>query len=285
MSFRVFICGLLFFFTCNLLAEPQLAADASLYYGPNLKVSRTTDIKDDLHTILNGYHISQSNAFDSIVKFCSVDQNENCYVHRGFSYKEARKFLFGFLHLETNKAQNYFVKTLYCQEIITNDNLPSGSPLGPMLIPEANIVNTEHSWPQSRFTNNFSKGLQKSDLHALYPVRMKVNSTRGNYPFGIVTRITNKTCKQAALGKDSNGKTVFEPSDVAKGNVARSLFYFSTRYKIKIDPDQEKYLREWHRLDPVDQDEIQRNQEIFEIQYVRNPYIDRPDWVDQVENF
>lgn len=285
MLFRSFVCALAFSFGHNLWADAQLASDSKFYYGSFIKQVRSAGLKSELHDILKGFHISQENSFDSIVDFCDVKTNDRCYSHKNLGYKNARKFLFGQLHLEMDQSQEYFIKTAYCQAIIDNSMLSPSKPLGPLLIPQANVLNAEHSWPQSRFSGNFPKSLQKSDLHALYPVRMKVNSTRGNYPFGFVDTIKNKACDQAALGQDSKGQIVFEPSNQVKGNIARSLFYFSTRYRINIDAAQEKYLREWHSLDPVDQQEIDRNQEIFEIQHTRNPYIDHPDWVEQVENF
>ncbi len=38
-------------------------------------------------------------------------------------------------------------------------------------------------------------------------------------------------------------------------------------------------LYQWHFDDPVDAFEIERNEEIFEFQGNRNPFIDNPDWV------
>ena len=41
-------------------------------------------------------------------------------------------------------------------------------------------VNAEHTWPQSRGAENEP---QRSDLHALFPARANVNSSRGNRPY------------------------------------------------------------------------------------------------------
>ena len=70
-----------------------------------------------------------------------------------------------------------------------------------------------------------------------------------------------------------------------KGNVARALFYFSVRYKMPINADEEEVLRRWHALDPVDADEIQRNEIVFETQRNRNPFIDMPELANYIKNF
>ena len=41
-------------------------------------------------------------------------------------------------------------------------------------------------------------------------------------------------------------------------------------------------LIEWNYLDPVDAFELERNNEIFELQGNRNPFIDNPEWVDLI---
>lgn len=78
---------------------------------------------------------------------------------------------------------------------------------------------------------------------------------------------------------------MFEPDDVIKGDMARAIFYFSVRYKSKVDKNQEMSLRQWHELDPPDAREIELNEQIFEIQKNRNPFIDNPEYVDQIDDF
>ena len=55
--------------------------------------------------------------------------------------------------------------------------------------------------------------------------------------------------------------------------------YFTSLYA------EEVFLKQWHRDDPVDQDEIRRNEKIYQIQGNRNPFIDDPELVDQIDNF
>ncbi len=266
-------------------ADPILPSQPQFYYGGVGRSSDPLSLKDELHKILQAFHISKPGDFDQIVESCSVETNEYCYTHRRLSYKEARQYMFGHLFLHGLQNQNYWLPTVYCQDKLTNQQLPEGNALGPMKIPYAQVVNAEHAWPQSKFSNNMPKALQKSDLHSLYPVRMKVNSTRGNHPFGEVVEAKSVPCEEAALGKNEKGQTVFEPSPSIQGNIARSLFYFSIRYNTPIDPDQEKVLRTWHKNDPVDSEELEKHEETFRIQYVRNPFIDHPEWVDTINNF
>ena len=200
--------------------------------------------------------------------------------HHAVGYDSARKFLFGQLHLEQNNG-GYFVLDQYC-----GINFTTG--IGPGNLPDQNKINTEHTWPQSKFTGSFNKGTQKSDLHHLFPTDSKANSTRGNYDFAEVTKNLNlKNCTLSKSGPSviSGGNNYFEPPTSHKGNVARALFYFSVRYKISISDDQEEFLRRWNHLDPVDEQEIARNNAIEKLQGNRNPFIDHSEYADAISNF
>ena len=205
--------------------------------------------------------------------------------HVSLSYKAARQKLFGLLFLKGLSFETYSLMTTYCQTPITNNDLSASSPLGPQQIPDHQVVNTEHAWPQSKFSPNFPEALQKGDLHSLFPELTPVNSLRKNHPFGFVASSPNSPCPGAALGKSASGRTVFEPHDNVKGDVARALFYFSVRYKHPIDNEQETTLRQWHEQDPIDRDEEDHNDQVFLIQKNRNPFIDDPSWVEQIKDF
>ena len=160
-----------------------------------------------------------------------------------------------------------------------------------MRIPKAEILNCEHTWPQSKFSSAFPKDTQKADLHHLYPADSKVNNTRGNLPFADVTPTNDiPNCPDSGLGVPENGRgqsssLYFMPPGDHQGNVARALFYFSVRYNMPIDPIQEEYLRKWHLDDPVDQSELERNNLIEEIQGNRNPFTDLPETVQLISDF
>ena len=201
-------------------------------------------------------------------------------AHHALGYNNAKKYLFGQLYLEKG-SNGYFVKDLYC------DTEYSGG-VGPMSLPNQAQLNCEHTWPQSKFTPNFSNELQKSDLHHLFPVDSKANSIRGNYDFAeVVSNINLTNCASSRSGASvvSGGHNYFEPPTSHKGNVARALFYFSIRYKMPIEDNEEKFLRKWNQLDPVDADEMARNEAIEKLQGNRNPFIDNPELVDAISNF
>ena len=111
-------------------------------------------------------------------------------------------------------------------------------------------------------------------------------------------------------------KKVFEPQDCDKGDIARALLYMVACYN-NLDGStptnsipalwlQDYFVREnstgfssvdlangyygclsdilaWHRMDPVDEFEIHRNNLIYNnYQHNRNPFIDYPQWVDYI---
>jgi deoxyribonuclease I len=202
--------------------------------------------------------------------------------HRSFNYKEARKILFNELHLEKD-SRGYFVSGVYCLDKLYpfNGEFPGDR------LPDASYLNTEHTWPQSKFSRAFPKEVQKTDLHHLYPTQSRINGERGNYPFAEVNRERNLSCDESELGSPATGEsgTYFEPPHVHKGNVARAIFYFSIRYKMEIDPVQEHFLRRWHKEDPIDDAERKRHEGIVKAQKNRNPFIDDPSLVEKISDF
>lgn len=199
--------------------------------------------------------------------------------HHAVGYDNAKKYLFQELYLEQDE-KGYFVTDLYCGTKFRN--------VGPNQLPDQNQLNTEHTWPQSKFSGKANKGTQKSDLHHLFPTDSKANSTRGNYDFAEVTKnanLSNCPLSKSGASVTSGGKNYFEPPTAHKGNVARALFYFSVRYKIEIPDEEEEFLRRWNHLDPVDDMEMARNNAIEKIQGNRNPFIDNPELADTISNF
>src|SRR5690606_35486985 len=98
---------------------------------------------------------------------------------------------------------------------------------------------------------------------------------------------------------------VFEPIDEYKGDIARVLLYFVTRYENQLvgfytnangssiqsknmfdgtsnrsfSPTFLNILLEWNQQDPVSAKEITRNNAIYARQGNRNPYIDNNNYV------
>lgn len=258
------------------MLKPSVLCFLLLFSGTNIWAKSSSSLPEDYYGDVN---------WNSSEDLKTALFNVISKSHHPVGYKTARQHLFGSITLQGNSPATYNIEAYYCRETLTNNDFKKSSSLGPMKIPDNNILNAEHSWPQSKFTHNFSTGTQKGDLQILFPVRSHVNSTRGNFPFGEVTTVINQPCSDAVLGRNSAGQTVFEPGDYHKGDFARAIFYYSVRYKAKVDSVQEDVLRAWHKADPVDASEIHRNNAIFEIQNNRNPFIDDPSLVDEVSDF
>lgn len=202
--------------------------------------------------------------------------NDTSRNHSPIGYNQARKDLLGNMAVYKDSG-TYFVKDVYCESDYVSPGLGR--------IPNNSVINVEHTWPQSKFGGNY-KRFQKSDLHHLYPTDSQLNSIRGNNPFGNVTKESQTTkCPQSKIGYERSGRIVFEPPQAHKGNVARALFYFSIRYKMPIDDVQEQTLKEWNIEDPVDEEELIRNDQVEQFQGNRNPFIDEPELALQISNF
>ncbi len=63
------------------------------------------------------------------------------------------------------------------------------------------------------------------------------------------------------------------------------MFYMSVRYWMPIPADMEEDLKTWHREDPPNQLDTARNSRIEVLQGNRNPFIDVPELVDQIDDF
>ena len=166
---------------------------------------------------------------------------------------------------------------------------------------ESDCYNREHIVPQSLFSENYP---MRSDVHFIRATDGYVNGVRSNYPFGKVGTATFTSTNGSKLGSSvSPGYSgiVFEPIDEFKGDVARMVFYFVTRYENQLSgfstgnilggsaypglqPWERDVLLQWNAQDPVSQVEIARNNASYVFQGNRNPYIDNPQWVTAVWN-
>src|SRR3989338_7730831 len=95
------------------------------YYGSDFYQSNHKDLKNKLYTILSSGHKVQAKDYDQIG--CEGD------------------------------GQGMFVKDVYCHKKIYFQSVGQIRNMG-------NIINIEHTWPQSKFSSSFDKNLQKSDL-------------------------------------------------------------------------------------------------------------------------
>lgn len=203
--------------------------------------------------------------------------------HHPLSYsREAKMHLFQEVDLNRD-ADGYYIKDVYCNHIVRG--------VSPRKSPRNNIMNAEHTWPQSKGSKAEPF---RGDLHHLFPSDTRANSTRGNSPFGEVVDSEDATpdCSASQKGQiadprtgRSTGQRGFQPPPEHRGNVARALFYGAVAYGYHIDEVQEYYLKKWHKEDPVDEEEIGRNDSVSSAQGNRNPFIDFPQIVDRIKDF
>ncbi len=202
---------------------------------------------------------------------------------RALGYKRGSKpELFGNIHLERD-SESYFVRDVYCGFIIRNK-------VGPRRIPKNNVMNTEHTWPQSKGSK---REPARGDLHHLFPTDSAANSARGNHPFGeVIGEDATRNCSLSQRGDiidprtgESSHTFGFQPPKEHRGNVARAMFYVSARYGYRIPALEEYYLRKWHKDDPVDSEEIARNDAVEEVQGNRNPFVDFPQLPERISDF
>ncbi|MDF2036118.1 endonuclease [Cytobacillus oceanisediminis] len=156
-----------------------------------------------------------------------------------------------------------------------------------------NDWNREHVWAKSHGDFGTAMGAG-TDLHHLRPTDASVNSSRGNLDFD-----DGGTQHSEALGNYYDSDS-WEPRDAVKGDVARMLFYMAVRYEgdsgeVDLELNNQvnngsapyhgkmSVLLQWHKEDPVDDNERRRNEIIYsDYQHNRNPFIDHPEWATAI---
>ena len=163
---------------------------------------------------------------------------------------------------------------------------------------EGDCFNREHLFPQSIFKKKMP---MKSDYHHIVPTDGYVNNRRGHLPFGEVGQANWTSMNGSKVGSsklNSYVGKVFEPLDEFKGDIARALFYFAVRYEgmarnwndTTLDTSRYlfykdwyiKMLKRWHKEDPVTAEEVIRNDKGQIFQKNRNPFIDHPEWIEEI---
>ena len=217
-------------------------------------------------------------------------------THKEVSYSSG--LLDAFRKVDTDE-QGYIIDIYSNCRYKPSDNGSSASHVG-------EGYNREHSFPRSWF--NGAVAPMNTDVFHIYPTDIRVNSQRGNHPYGVCeggTRLSyGSYVAKGKLGTSTYPGytgTVFEPDDEYKGDLARTFFYMVTCYKNElptwVGSDQLDYrtngykafstwtikmLMEWTRMDPVSEKEIKRNEAIYDIQGNRNPFIDHPELAEHI---
>jgi endonuclease I len=236
---------------------------------PGVRTSTATDLDKYYATAQGKQGADLLRALHLIVRTGHVDRG----------YAQARDELFGIVEdLDgDNKVEDLFTGEL--RGPVTDRKNAYGKGL-----------NTEHTWPQSKGAT----GIAQSDLHHLHAADTHTNEMRGSHPYGDVAKVewsVGEGVHQAKLGVDTLGETVFEPRADVKGDIARGLLYFYTRYSQSRTNDftlenfrhELPTLLKWNAQDPVSDLERQRNDAVQTVQGNRNPFVDHPEFVDAVD--
>lgn len=197
---------------------------------------------------------------------------------------------------------------MYTEKPFANDsyNFTAGTNQCGSYRGEGDCYNREHAFPRSWFGGAVSP--MNTDVHHVFATDGFVNGRRSSYPYGEVGSATYTSSNGSKLGSGTSASgytgTVFEPIDEFKGDFARAYFYMATRYE-NVIANWEKnstygdvvlngtsnqvfenwflnLLLSWHLQDPVSQKEIDRNNAAFSFQNNRNPFVDHPEFVNQI---
>ncbi len=238
-------------------------------------------LKSQLHSIISNH---QSQGYSAIWQFIDQSERDNYFENDNSvldRYSERPS---------SNDAVSYVAVTNQCGTYSV----------------EGDCYNREHSFPKSWFGGKIEP--MNSDIHHIFATDGYVNSKRSNFPFGEVASASYTSSNGSKLGSAATSLnysgTVFEPIDQFKGDFARAYFYMATRYEDVISTWQNNteysdavlngsanqvfepwvvaMLKRWHEADPVDAIERARNQAAYEFQGNRNPFVDHPEFVQQI---
>ncbi|MDY2588359.1 endonuclease [Winogradskyella aquimaris] len=230
----------------------------------------------------DGYYDSLDGLSDLALRQALQDIIADPNVVRAQTYADVIDIL---LEADQNPENSNQVWLLYTEEGRAKLDLQTGSS-------NEGKWNREHTFPRSRggffdieedeiadgidvFWTTKADSLRhgNSDAHALRAADAAENSSRGNQHYG------EYIGPSGTLGS-------------FRGDVARSVLYMEIRYNglqvVNGFPDitgqlgDLATLLDWHRTDPPDDFEMNRNNVVYTWQFNRNPFIDQPDLVEYI---
>ncbi|MCL1050249.1 endonuclease [Shewanella abyssi] len=235
--------------------------------------------------------------------FANADELKNALSiiiakdHKYLTYKQVWSTL---THADQDPTNVNNVIEIYTGASISKyDNQQSGSGAGKW--------NREHVWAKSHgFPSDSQWGY--TDAHHLRPADPGINTARSNNDFGACSDTGEEVQFDGQGTGNYLNKTTdcWEPRDEVKGDVARMIMYMDTRYQgtdtattnmpdlvvvdrlTTTDEDSDPLigtlctLYAWNKLDAVDTFEQNRNNQVYKYQGNRNPFIDRPELVQEV---
>lgn len=242
-------------------ALPMLAQIPEGYYS-SLKGKKGAELKTAVHKIIKNAKVLSYGSGDHSTwwGFWSTDRDENGYF------------------IDRYSAKKEWVKS-------TSQGAAGAG------------MNIEHSFPKSWWGGGKVQGYE--DLYNLMPCKKEINSTKSNYPMGIVVS-GDKGNGWTKVGKGTDDKSYWEPAAPWKGDFARGYMYMATAYQdynwegkqaLQILQQGDyptlkewayKLYIQWAKADKPDAVEVKRNNDVYKIQGNRNPYVDFPNLMEYV---
>ena len=209
-----------------------------------------------------------------------------------------------YTHLNaTRKLQNYGVAWVvikkadkvvkdgkeYVRGIYSRNLIPLGNQQYDLTF-RPNFFNREHSVPKS-FLKNSDKDESDTgkigaatDIFNIFPEDTYVNDQRGTMKYG-EAGVNVLTFIQDSVGRETDAKIdvkkgIIEPTDLAKGEVARANLYMLLMYPQYLNVGEsgalDMFLRWNLEHQPTLERDVARNEAVYEYQKNRNPFIDDP---------
>lgn len=115
----------------------------------------------------------------------------------------------------------------------------------------------------------------EADLHNLVPSIGEVNGDRSNFSFGWLP--TKPGQYGSCLTQiDFSAKKIM-PRPAVRGMVARTYFYMSKRYRLRLSRQDRQLYEAWHKAYPVEDWERRRNQQVACVMGHGNEFVGQVD--------
>ncbi len=111
-----------------------------------------------------------------------------------------------------------------------------------------------------------------ADLHNIAPVISELHKKSARFFPG---EIEGENRQFGGCDFEINAENkILEPPDSKRGDLARTYLYLADAYGMRLKADQRRLLMSWHKNDPPDEWEKERNRRIKKIQGNGNPFIE-----------
>lgn len=163
-------------------------------------------------------------------------------------------------------------KSLYCGSKFTK---LGGRIRSALIYPLSSVRQTLGCDTDNQCQSNSRYQRISQDLHNIYPMQNRVAlKLRNNYYDTLSKNDFREPVKKGCALNISF--QILEPAEHLRGDLARVLLYVEEAYQMPLQSNRQTLL-DWHRADPPDEQERQRNDRVEQLQGTRNPFIDNPE--------